>query len=1631
MARHAPILVFLFLAASLNVSAQLTDSWVNDRQSYFKIKNAASGAVRVTQQQLTEAGVPVGTFAPQNLQLFHKGREVPIFVAGEQQGALEYVEFMGRPNDGWLDTGLYVTPADQLNRHYSMVTDTAAYFLTWNTSYANLRYTPVAYTSDGATPQATEAWRTARYSSGGAFFRDELDPELGPAEGWFSTPVVTRGSSTSRSVRVEGMTQGGYAEVSFGVAGASNAATQSGYNHHLRVTCGSTVLCDTLARGYVGIRGAGRVPAVSQGDELVFHFASVNDQNVAADRMAVAFVEVRYPSDFRLSTGGIHQFEVEPADVARRIVFAGMAAGSAPVVYETRRHLRLEPRLVDGSWSVTLPASQDVQYLEVTIDIVTPAPGAIRRSAMTPAVPGVGYVVVSQGDLMPAAQRYAAFRGGMAVDVDGLYDRYAYGIEKHPLAVRYFLRSLAAAGPLPGHLFLVGRGVSLTAARKSAQLWARNRVPVPGVPSSDALSVIRVTGAGPVAELAVGRLSADTPQEVDDYLAKVRANESRPATVGGKTALHFGGGGNAQEQTLFANYLREYERIFIDTLIGGRVSTFLKNSSAPIVTTQSDSVRRMVDAGPALLTFFGHSWAGGFDQNIEDPSAYDNAGRLPLIIANSCSSGNIFDVSEMTTSELWVKQPERGAVGFLASVDLGYPDYLHKFTRQFYQNLAYLAYGETFGTCVAMVSRQLLAEPYAHYMKSTCLEFVFHGDPAARPVFGALPDFDIASADIATDPREVTTEVDSFAVRAVVSNLGRAHAGPVSVYIERHLPDGTTQSRQSRLERAYLRDTATACFPVDRERGAGRNQVTVTVDDVLAVAELDEGNNQARATLDIASTDVIPVWPRPFAVVAADTLTLRASTGDPFAAESAYRFELSADASFASPPVAAGNVVSGGGVLEWRPGAVLTPGVPYFWRVARVAAGGASDPAWRTSSFAVSSAAEGERRGDIDIWRQSSQSQFAANEFRFMEFDSHGQLHFANTPRQLTCENIGGATGEQVNYVSYDLDGNGDYASCQAAASMVVAVIDSLTLLPWTSDRGDYGHVDYPTCPSRDRPNHYFTFRSHAAGLASMERFLRDVVRTGDYVLAYSVTTANFETWTHGQYAIFEELGSERIRTVPNSFPYIFLGQKGNPAFAQEVVGDNATATILLERVLTSNFYHGSMTTPWIGPAESWDAVRWAPGAGESEGDSLCVKIFAPSAVGGDSLVRVLQRSDTSAILSDVAADYLRLEYFTHDASDRTPTPPGRLEVSFASYPDIALNPLKGFRFHAARLDEGDSLRVGVAVTNVSRRVAPSFAVDYTLRAGGSAAGTSATVRVDSLPPFGSRVDTVVFGTRGMAGAATVEVSANYADRKSVSFPEPFAVNNIGWLPLEIAPDQTPPLLSVTFDGAQIMNNDIVSATPEIVVRLSDNNPYIPLDDTALVQVFVTYPGQAAERRVALQSEQAAGRLLWEPSRGDENVCRLRWRPVFDVDGVYRLRVSAADMTGNPSGKNDYAVHFEVVNKSTITHVLNYPNPFSTSTQFVFTLTGSALPDDLRIEVYTVGGRLVRTITRDELGPLRIGNNVTRYAWDGRDDFGDRLANGVYFYRVSARIAGKEIEHRATATDAFFKKGFGKLCIMR
>jgi hypothetical protein len=130
--------------------------------------------------------------------------------------------------------------------------------------------------------------------------------------------------------------------------------------------------------------------------------------------------------------------------------------------------------------------------------------------------------------------------------------------------------------------------------------------------------------------------------------------------------------------------------------------------------------------------------------------------------------------------------------------------------------------------------------------------------------------------------------------------------------------------------------------------------------------------------------------------------------------------------------------------------------------------------------------------------------------------------------------------------------------------------------------------------------------------------------------------------------------------------------------------------------------------------------------------------------------------------------------------------------------------------------------------------------------------------------------------------------------------------------------------------------------------------------------------------------------------------------------GRNTIRVRAWDTYNNASTSETY---FEVRSSDqlAVVDVMNYPNPFKTSTAFTFR-HNQAVPVNATVKIYTVAGRLIQTV--EQFG---ISEPFARIPWDGRDRDGDELANGVYLYKLIVR----------TVDGRFTSEVLGKLAIAR
>lgn len=116
-------------------------------------------------------------------------------------------------------------------------------------------------------------------------------------------------------------------------------------------------------------------------------------------------------------------------------------------------------------------------------------------------------------------------------------------------------------------------------------------------------------------------------------------------------------------------------------------------------------------------------------------------------------------------------------------------------------------------------------------------------------------------------------------------------------------------------------------------------------------------------------------------------------------------------------------------------------------------------------------------------------------------------------------------------------------------------------------------------------------------------------------------------------------------------------------------------------------------------------------------------------------------------------------------------------------------------------------------------------------------------------------------------------------------------------------------------------------------------------------------------------------------------------------EGLHTLSFKAWDINNNSAEAYTEFVVSESAGLA-LDHVLNYPNPFTTHTSFFFEHNKAGSGMKVQIQVYTVSGKLVKTL---DTYLTNEGFRNTSLEWDGKDEFGDQLAKGVYLYKLKVR----------------------------
>ncbi|WP_449272094.1 putative type IX secretion system sortase PorU2 [Hymenobacter humi] len=398
----------------------------------------------------------------------------------------------------------------------------------------------------------------------------------------------------------------------------------------------------------------------------------------------------------------------------------------------------------------------------------TPSPArAVRFRAINQAA--VNFAIISHRQLygsamdgatsVPnAAKEYAKFRASTAgggydtllITTAQLYDQFHYG-ERSWLAMRHFGLWLAAGAPNNAnrYLLLLGKGIvpseGGTGYRNGGERGL-DLVPTSSRAVSDNMLTANFQADDFVPKLRTGRLTVTTPQQVMNYLGKLRTHEALGPEPWRKNVLHLVGGLSPAETADFRAVMDRNKARVERPLFGGSVSTETRLTPSGLPATIN--ISSYLNAGISLMTYFGHGSNNTFALNFGAPSDpannYNNQGKYPFFYLNGCAANHTF-TSGYTIVEDWLFASQKGALGSLGEYGFSYPDQLEisidTVYKLMFNNPQF--YGKPITAIHAEAVRRLQNTTYFNndIGVEQLLGTGWQGDPALALFAPALPDF--------------------------------------------------------------------------------------------------------------------------------------------------------------------------------------------------------------------------------------------------------------------------------------------------------------------------------------------------------------------------------------------------------------------------------------------------------------------------------------------------------------------------------------------------------------------------------------------------------------------------------------------------------------------------------------------------------------------------------------------------------------------------------------------------------------------------------------------------------------------------------------------------------------------------
>ena len=1546
-----------------NVS-QVRDSssqWIDFNSTYIKYSLSSNSIFRITKKDLDDRHLLTGAVDPRTFRLFESGREIPIYVYGADDGSFDdgdYIEFPGGMNFPKISHRVINNDSQEYNEYLNRYTDSLYYFLTWGKS--NGKRTPVQKSNPAGTDSLYYYMDTEHFEKNTMLQNlnsDEIAdqmPDWKKNKSWYWEWFYTQTSNFA--VSLNNVYKGKTANLFFKLVSAgSNVTTKS---HNLSMSFNGTKIDTQVVdlNKQVLLNGKIISDKLLEGNN---QFTILNaDNGTSPNYLAVDWYEIEYPRQLIAINDSLLIKLDANIDTRIRIIKIRNVNAKSPLLYKIKPAVKkIESFQLIGTTLVFTDTTSALDSYLLVPGVRTPNflySETIKD--LTSKNLSADYIGITHPKFLAASSDYVSNISKLynlrttLVDINNIYDCFSFGYP-YPEAIRSFLISanLNWQQPKPIYLTIIGDAdydYKRFRFINDGVVGGGDYVPSYGAPVSDNwYGMLDSTVNLP--QLMIGRIPVNSTDDLKRYSDKVNANFQSSYTDFNKRYMFFSGGSTPDEIASFKSVNDSViNKLIYPAPVGGIYSIFYKTTSplSDYGPVSAQQFNQAIDAGALVISYLGHSGTATWDNSINSVSQLkNNVNRNPLIIDFGCSTNKFAEPDIVCFGERFLLDPDGQAICYIGNSSLGFTS-----TATIAPQVLFGKYStepdHSVGALHLETKTGMLSQfGFSDVNKIYALTSTLLGDPAVKIKQPLKPNLHIDENSLITNGSIIYESSDSVMVKYLIKNLGRAGASTYQAKFVQKYGGNIIATRNFTRAMPLYADTLQVW--IKTKNYPGEHELDLNLDPQNLIDEIDKTDNTLVSKLNVYSSSLRDNLTYQNEQSIKDSLTILNPTsyGLP---QFNILLEIADNSTFANSNIMK---VPSSSLYE-RVSIKTLQNSKRYWFHYKI-----------DDSKSQYSSIKSFFKGDTPVYYLNDSSSFSGQKYSNLNYSGKGVLLSKDTIR-LSALSAGFYSGANCSIAQ-----NGrNLLTISFFAGMGIVVFDEKTLKMEYADS--------------------FTLFNDPTRMSQLVNYINSIPTGKIVALAVADDAANNIT-TDLKNAV-KSLGSTKIDSLVFRGSWAMIGKKGfTPTDVVEQIKGPYDGLVQIGKSYQTNYSRGRLTTNKIGPS-----VKWKNIVVSADTTALSRIIYRPvvtEQTGKPDTLNAVKIANGIGDLSGIdAGKYPYIQIVADVNSSDTNLPLLRtLGVNYTKPAELGTN----YQVVSVLKDsvyQGDSVILSFYVYNAGESTARKFKVLVEAARSNSSKENIFEVTVDSLGSEQRKLFNVSYPTLNAIGSVAFNITIDPDN----SVFELYKDNNFYSVPFYIKPNNKPASIKLTIDGGDVLDGDFISSSPLIRVELSDYS-LIPITDTSHVQIYLN------SKRITYNDNAVS----YSFSNSNPKFV-LNYKPKLD-DGNYTLKVVGSNANGQVIDSAGVVRKFAVSNNAQLLYVYNYPNPFRSDTYFTFKLT--QIPDELKIKIFTVAGRMIKEII---MPPTGLNYDFNRIHWDGRDETGSVVANGVYLYMVIMKKGSRTVQ---------------------